>query len=65
MLKLVTVDWKSQEEVQIGVSLFVHRLKKNEINISERQQKNSGLTKQFPSFLKTRNEPARRTTENM
>lgn len=28
MLKLVAVDWKSQEEVQIGVSLFVHRLKK-------------------------------------
>lgn len=28
MLKLVAVDWNSQEEVQIGVSLFVHRLKK-------------------------------------
>lgn len=28
MLKLVAVDWKSQEEVQVGVSLFVHRLKK-------------------------------------
>lgn len=41
MLKLVAVDWKSQEEVQIGVSLFMHRLKKT--NISERQQKNSGL----------------------
>lgn len=64
MLKLVAVDWKSQEEVQIGVSLFVHRLKKK-FTYQRDSKKNSGLTKQFPSFLKTRNEPARRTTENM
>lgn len=65
MLKLVAVDWKSQEEVQIGVSLFMHRLKKTKLTYQRDSKKNSGLTKQFPSFLKTRNEPARRTTENM
>lgn len=39
MLKLVAVDWKSQEEVQIGVSLFMHRLKKTKLTYQRDSKK--------------------------